>query len=267
MTCITCPTFAIAINRSTHGLITGKRGLRQRDPLSPALFLLCIEYFSRLLTICTNNPDFRFHPKRKGQRITHLTFADDLLLFSRGDIESVKILVEVLNEFSATSRLIVNREKSSIYLCGVCGYDQFEIIRLSGFRVSNLPIKYLGLPLTFRPLLKHQFGPLFDQISSYINSWNKSCLCILGRAELIRAVIQGVECFWIQSLPLPACVSDQLNTLSRRFLKWNSFCPISWRNVCLPKDEGGLGIRELATWNKALLSKIIWNIQNKADLL
>lgn len=37
--------------------------------------------------------------------------------------------------------------------------------------------------------------------------------------------------------------------------------------VCLPKEEGGLGFRNLTAWNKALLSKIIWNIQSKADSL
>lgn len=43
--------------------------------------------------------------------------------------------------------------------------------------------------------------------------------------------------------------------------------PIAWEKVCLPKLEGGPGIRDLTTWNKALISKVLWNIHMKSDTL
>lgn len=91
MTCVTSPTFSLSINRGSHGYIKGKRGLRQGDPMSPTLFLLCMEYLSRLLHRCTTTTDFQFHASCESQKITHPAFADDLLLFGRDDAISMGI--------------------------------------------------------------------------------------------------------------------------------------------------------------------------------
>ncbi|KAL0322018.1 UNVERIFIED_CONTAM: Retrovirus-related Pol polyprotein from type-2 retrotransposable element R2DM [Sesamum calycinum] len=83
MECVSTTSFSVALNGSLHGLFPGKKGLRQGDPMSPALFLLCMEYFSRLIKRNTTNSDFNFHPKCEKLKITHLLFVDDLMLFSR----------------------------------------------------------------------------------------------------------------------------------------------------------------------------------------
>ncbi|XP_070049962.1 uncharacterized protein [Nicotiana tomentosiformis] len=81
MVCVTTTMFTVKINREGHGYFAGKRGLRQGDPLSPLLFILVMEYLSRSLKIISRLPDFRFHPMCKELQLTHLTFADDLMIF------------------------------------------------------------------------------------------------------------------------------------------------------------------------------------------
>ena len=53
MRCITTVTYSIRINGQTRGRIVPSRGLRQRDPLSPYLFLFCAEGLSTLLRRAT----------------------------------------------------------------------------------------------------------------------------------------------------------------------------------------------------------------------
>lgn len=99
MECVSTTAFSILINGKMHGSFQGKRGLRQGDPLSPHLFTICLEMLSRSFKFATTSPDFNFHPKCQPLGITPLAYADDLLLLSRGDIESVNIPKECLNDF------------------------------------------------------------------------------------------------------------------------------------------------------------------------
>lgn len=82
MECITSPTFSILINGKPNGFFQGKKGLRQGDPLSPYLFIMCMEVLSRLLDAATRNGSFGYHPKCKALGLTHLVFSDDLVIFS-----------------------------------------------------------------------------------------------------------------------------------------------------------------------------------------
>ncbi|KAK4389933.1 Retrovirus-related Pol polyprotein from type-1 retrotransposable element R2 [Sesamum angolense] len=109
----------VTLNGSLHGFSPGKKGLRQGDPMSPVLFILCMEFFSRLIKMNTSNSDFNFHPKCEKLKITHLLFADDLMLFSRRDLPSIHILMECLQEFRDVSSLAVNTSKSSIFTAGI----------------------------------------------------------------------------------------------------------------------------------------------------
>lgn len=75
MECISMATYSVLINGELHRHITPTRGLRQGDPLSPYLFLLCIEGFHGLFRRAETLGDIRgVSICRNGPRLTHLLF-------------------------------------------------------------------------------------------------------------------------------------------------------------------------------------------------
>ena len=272
MTCIESTSYSISYNGSLHGFFKGERGLRQGDPLSPYLFVLCLEYLSRSLGELHHNPDFKFHPSCGGLKITHLAYADDLVLFSRGDPTSVSILMGKLNHFGDCSGLSINLTKSSFHSAGVSDTDLETIKGITGFSQGSFPFRYLGILVANSRLTIAQYNPLIDRISNSISAWAGATLSYAGRTELIKSVLQGVECFWLSILPIPTGVKSKIVQLCRNFL-WSGKCTVNkrplvaWREVTLPKYEGGLGLRDCKAWNKALLTRTLWDIQAKMDTL
>jgi len=117
---ITSPRFTIFLNGTLDGYFKGGKGLRQGDPLSPYLFVLSMEVFSRLMKEYTmKGSGFKFHYRCSRMNLTHLCFADDLLLFSDANLSTISIIKATLREFELLSGLKANPSKSSLFCSGV----------------------------------------------------------------------------------------------------------------------------------------------------
>lgn len=84
--------YTILINGETIKPFDAARGLRQGDPTYPFLFAISIEYLSMNLKTLKQEKAFHYYPMYSKLDLTHLSFADDLLLFTRGDATSVALL-------------------------------------------------------------------------------------------------------------------------------------------------------------------------------
>ena len=147
MQCVTTPMFSLMLNGSMHGFFKSKRGLRQGDPISPLLFVICMEYLSRILSRMCESSHFQFHPRCKDIKLTHLCFADDLILCSKGEYQSILLLLQAFKLFSNSAGLKANQQKSSVYCHGMPENEVQRVVDVSGFSRSSLPFKYLGVPI------------------------------------------------------------------------------------------------------------------------
>nr|GEX92423.1 RNA-directed DNA polymerase, eukaryota, reverse transcriptase zinc-binding domain protein [Tanacetum cinerariifolium] len=117
MMCIKIVKFSININGENYGFFNGGRGLRQGDPMSPYLFTMVMEFFTRIIEKnVRNTPDFNYHFGCKSLKITHICFANDFLIFYHGDPCYVKIIKDSIEEFGNCSGSLPNFNKSTIDL-------------------------------------------------------------------------------------------------------------------------------------------------------
>lgn len=119
MTCVSTVRYSVVLNGELEGYIEGARGIRQGDPLSPFLFVIAMEYFSHLFGQLKEHSDFSFHPKCKQINLIHLCFTDDLMIFCRGDEHAIRKVRSTIDQFGEMSGLLMNAEKSEIYIGGV----------------------------------------------------------------------------------------------------------------------------------------------------
>ncbi|XP_019237290.1 PREDICTED: uncharacterized protein LOC109217490 [Nicotiana attenuata] len=178
--CVTTVSYSIMINRELTKPFDAAKGLRQGDPISPFLFAIAMEYLSRLLKGLKHVKDYKIHPRCGKLNITHLSFADDLLMFTRGDSKSVNILHACFMKFSAASGLLANLNKSAIYFGGVSHITRQEILQNTGYSEGQLPFKYLGIPLDTKKLSAMQWSYIWSGSNVITKrtliAWDKMCL-------------------------------------------------------------------------------------------
>lgn len=123
-----------------------------------------------------------------------------------------------------------------------------------------------------RKLKISEYAPLMNKITRSFQAWSVKLLSFASRLQLLKTVIFGTVSFWTSAIMLPKGCMKNIEALCSRFL-WSgnidkrSIAKVAWSTVCLPKEEGGLGLRSFLTWNQVLCLKFIWILLSKGPSL
>nr|GEY21035.1 hypothetical protein [Tanacetum cinerariifolium] len=146
MKCVSSILFSLSINGSLHGFFKGKLGLHQGDPLSPYLFTLIMEVFTLMLQQkVLDDQSFMYHRYCSKLDLINLCFADDLFIFAHGDTDSVRVIMDGLDEFKDVFGLVPSLPKSLADFCNVLNHTKIAILYILPLEEGRLPIKYLGV--------------------------------------------------------------------------------------------------------------------------
>jgi len=272
MAFISPTSFMIGMNGGEYGSFEGGRGLRQAGPLSPSIFVLVMEYLSKLLQKASSTSSFKFHPHCRQLQLTHLIFADDLMLFNVADPTSVNLLMEAFVKFTNSTGLEANREKSQWVMGGCNTTTQQQIRTLVEFQEGHLPFRYMGVPITASKLSKVKCSFLVEKIAKKTHICATKSISYVGRIALINSVIMGIFNFWARIFILLQSVIKDIMKLCRNYL-WGAEtnyvkCPyMAWHDYCKPKKHGGFGIRHVDAWNHAYIARLVWEVALKEDIL
>ncbi|GKA99204.1 RNA-directed DNA polymerase, eukaryota, reverse transcriptase zinc-binding domain protein [Tanacetum coccineum] len=180
--------------------------------------------------------------------------------------------MEALDEFKSTLGLVPSLPKSMTYFCNVLNYTKMAILQILPFEEGCLPVKYLGVPLVSSWLIYRDCKELFERVHNRIKDWKNKSLSAAGRLQLVQSVIGSMHVYWASVFILPSRVLLDIEQLMRGFLwcqgeRQKGKSKVAWEVVCLPKKEGGLGLRRLDLFNKALMVTHIWNLLSRKESL
>ena len=95
--CTTTPSFLVQVNGELAGYFQRKRRLRQGCSLYPYLFVICMNVLSSRMDKAVMDKCFGYHPLCKRFSLTHLCFADNLLVFVKGSKRSIEGVISVFD--------------------------------------------------------------------------------------------------------------------------------------------------------------------------
>ncbi|KAF7803956.1 reverse transcriptase [Senna tora] len=227
------------------------------DPISPYLFILCMETLTKLINAAITQKQWT-PPKIKGLTVSHL-FADAVLLFGRAYNETVKSIKRVMDAFQDFSGLAVNPQKLVMWFSNnTPDHLKSGISNLLNFKSVSSLGKYLGFPLG-SPGRASDFKEIIDRISGKMDLWKSKYLSPMGKITLINSVVTPIASYFMQCLYFPISVCDTLDKLRIHM--------VAWEKITKPKKLGGLGIHKSHERNLARLAKLYWRTDRNNNRL
>lgn len=274
MACISSSSLSVLWNGDKSQAFTPTRGVRQGDPLSPYIFVLCMERLSQLITReCEVKRWKPLRLRRTGPPLSHLFFTDDLILFFEANIEQMRDIKGIMSSFCRVSGHRINLSKSKMFCSKNVHHSRaMELSRELGVGLTGDLGKYLGVPILNSRQQKSTYFPIVQKVQKRLSLWKSKFPSIAGWSVLIKSVLAAMPSYQMQSTLLPSSTIHEIDKLSRKFL-WSQDTDtskmhlISWRQVIASKDRGGLGFKDLKKHNQAFIMKLRWGLTNNTSSL
>ena len=219
MACVSSVSYSFIINGGVCGSITPARGLRQGDSLSPYLFILIADAFSKMIQKKVHEKQLHgAKASRSGLEISHLFFADDSLLFTRASHHECAIIVDILNHYEQASGQKINYEKSEVsFSKGVSIAQREELANILHMRQVDRHAKYLGIPSVTGRSKTVIFDSLMDRIWKKLQGWKEKLLSRAGKEVLLKSVIQTIPSYLMGVYKLPCSIIQKIHSAMARF--------------------------------------------------
>ncbi|WOL04386.1 hypothetical protein Cni_G13107 [Canna indica] len=243
------------------------KGIRQGDPLSPYLYVLIAQSLSCLLDKAVELGKLQPFKVKNKVKISHLMFADDVLLTFRATRKSLNTIKEVFRTYENFSGQSINFSKSEIFFPKAASREQINFTRSSfNMQVGSFPFKYLGTMVAPRRPPANAQNFILDQMKAKLSAWKVNFLSQVGRVVLVNSVLNAIPLHSLSVSWVSHKFIDSLEKIIRKFLWASSFGNaihlLAWDVITKLKAFGGLGIADLIDKCLALQAKRVLGYLN-----
>ncbi|GLU11861.1 hypothetical protein SLE2022_285810 [Rubroshorea leprosula] len=274
MSMVCSSSISVLVNGDKTESFLPTRGIRQGDPLSPYLFIICMESLSLKISADMEVGHWKGSKAgRRGPLFSHLFFADDIIFIGKATPQNCVFLKNLLDFFCSRSGQRVNPAKSKISCSKNVSINNRESLSaILGFPCTEDLGTYLGIPISAKKISKGKCQFIIDRVRAKLAGWKSRFLSLAGRVTLTSSVLAAIPNYYMQTMLLPASVHTELDQISRNFI-WGSednqkkIHLVGWQTVTQPKDLGGLGLKSSKEANVAAMSKLNWRLYMEKDKL
>ncbi|KAK5785851.1 hypothetical protein PVK06_040472 [Gossypium arboreum] len=226
------------------------RGIRQGCLLSPYLFVFCMEWLGHRFHASFSSGEWSpIRLSHTRSNLSHLFFADDLVIFSQANLTHSGLFKNFLSNFFELSSQKVNVRKTNIFFStGVNKSVRSKINDMLGFQEVNDLGHYLEISLFHKRVTNGIRNFLVERVRSRLSSWDAKRLSFAGRVTLAQSVLLAIPSYLMQSTLVPKGICDSTKELARQFI-WEvaegkrKLALVGWNKICQPKLHRGLGFR------------------------
>ncbi|XP_015169198.1 uncharacterized protein [Solanum tuberosum] len=209
---------------------------------------------------------------QKGPLINHLCYAADIVMFSSGNMRTIKMIMKTLRQYERESGQMINIDKS-VFLTATHSPDSTRrmINRINGYNHQLFPMKYLGCSIFQEERELKHFADIAKTIMNKVQGWHGNILSSRGRSNIIKHVLQSQTLHILAAMSPPKDIIKQTigyfanffwgQTDNKKRYHWSS-----WANMCYPLKEGGTGFKRLEDICKAFAAKRWWRLRTENNI-
>lgn len=230
-----------------------ERGIRQGDPTSGYLFNLVMQPLTNHILHSTNIHGI---PVAMGTEVRLSQYADDLIVFSRAQLNPIKEVFNTLEQFSQVSGLRINKEKTKCLPIG----KSIDISSLmdAGLNIVN-ELRVLGIVYkeSNKNIVTRNIQEILPKIRQEIVQWKRRSLTLIGKITVVKTLLMSKLVHIFSALPNPPKdIITEINNILFKFV-WNDRPDKIKRSRLVQNyDRGGLKMVDLTSFIKSL--KITW---------
>jgi len=222
--CLESSSISVLVNGNPTIEFKPKKGLRQRDPLAPFLFLIVVEGLAGVVRQAEEKVLVESIEVREERvNVSMLQYADDTLFICKASTQSVLTLKAILKCFELVYGLKVNYSKSKVGGVGVNVNQTMVFASILNYDIMKAHFSYLGVTVggNHKRCIFWEWVP--NKLRSRLCSWKGKSLSMASRISLIKYVLTSLSLFYVSFFCMPTTVVKEVKRIQKSFLwGWGS---------------------------------------------